>query len=109
MVYFCPPQMSWDVTTIIFAILSHFEIFHVQEISEKEIQEVLKTVNLESGEFPVVFISHACTETDTVEHYQTTFEVCDIGRLGFPKFEKHDQIIILGNIAHILITLIENF
>lgn len=109
MVYICPVQMSWDVTTIIFAILSHFELFHVQEIKEVEIMKVLKTINIESGEFPVVFTSHECTETDVVEHYQTTLEVHDIGRLGFPTFKKEDQIIILGNVAHILITLIENF
>jgi hypothetical protein len=109
MIYICPVKSCWNVTTIIFAILANFELFHIQEIKEVEIMKVLKTVDLESGEFPVVFTSHECTETDVVEHYQTTLEVHDIGRLGFPTFKKEDQIIILGNVAHILITLIENF
>ncbi len=109
MIYICPVKSCWDVTAIIFAILANFEIFHVQEIKEVEIAKVLKTIDLESGEFPIIFTSHTYNETDVVEHYQTTLEVHDIGRLGFPTFKKEDQIIILGNVAHILITLIENF
>jgi hypothetical protein len=103
MVYICPIKISFSISS-----LTHLtkDIFHIQEIKDQELLKVLKTVDIESGEFPIILTSHDCDETEVVEKYQTTVYIHDLEKHGFPEFKENDQIIILDNICHTLITLV---
>lgn len=109
MVYICPINSSIATLISIFFALADHELYHIQKITKSELIKGFQSVDIEHGIFPIVLTDTEYGEREVVEKYQIAVEIFNTHGGRLPDFNNEDQIIILGNITHILITIIENF